>query len=615
MADEKVRVVVEAKDQASGIFGGINLGLVGIGVAALGAAKIATEALGKIVDISKQVASAAIAAANEQEDADRKLSFALKSLGGDYKTAFVEAKEFAGSLQEVTAFGDETTEKVQALLVSLGRLEGETLNRATKATLDMSAALGIDLQASAKLVSQAATGMTSSLSRYGLVLDKNIPENEKFNAALELMERNFGGISEELAGTFQGRLSQIQNLFGDILEVVGDAIIKSPELISALEGVKEALTEVLALVKSTDLKAGFGELLIQFERVASGALTTGEILATALPLRFQGVGAAASALARVLKAELAEIVAPAKELKVLRQELSDLEKEFEKGITPGRLARYKELRKILGIDLPEAADALTESLVETNEELSLVEQHFQALRKEGEDPVFDAIFGNGVQLSGDLNANLEQTESQLAAFVGATDAFAESFRNATQLSGDLPATVRETNDEFGLQEEIVGEIGFGVNRISDELLAGALGAEVAYGEFFKQFFRDITRAIAKAILLKSINAATGGFFGFGAGGFVGAQTGGFVQGIANRDSVPALLTPGEVVVRKPVVDEVERRLVGEGLSRESPSEPSVNLNVTVAENFSTERVRILLDKLNELVEDQNFRVVASEVKV
>lgn len=615
MADEKVRVVVEAQDKASGILGGINKGMLGIGIAAAAGAKIAVEALSFIANTAKDTAAAAIEAANKQEDADRKLSFALKTLGGDYQTAFVEAKDFAGSLQEVTTFGDETTQGVQALLISLGRLEGETLKRATKATLDMSAALGIDLQAAAKLVSQAATGMTSSLSRYGLVLDKNIPENEKFNAALELMERNFGGISEELAGTFQGRLTQIQNLFGDILEVIGDAIIKSPELISVLEGVKDTLSDLLNFLKSVDLKDAIGSLLIEFERLAQGALTAGQVIGIALPGHFGGLKVAALATAQVMKDRLAEITAPAKELRVLREELADLEEQMKSGVSPALLSRYKELREILGLDLPEAAKTFNTEIEETNEQLDAVAEHFKRISEE--DPVFEAIFGNAVQLSEELNAELAKTESELQAFQEASDAFEESLRNAKVISGDLPSDFKEANQDLGLQEEIVGTIGAGVSNIGDELLAGAFGAKVAYGEFFKQFFKDIAKAIAKAILLKSIQSATGGFlsFGFSSGGVVPeAQSGGIVQGTGFRDTVPALLTPGEAIIRRPIVEEIERRLVGGEGSGPTADRTPLNLNVKIEENFSTERVRILMDRITDLVEQSNFRIVASEVR-
>jgi methyl-accepting chemotaxis protein len=623
MADEKVRVVVEAQDQASGVLGGLGKNFLGFGLAAVAGIKIASEAFQALTGFIKDTAKAAIDAANVQEDADRRLSFALKSLGGDYRTAFVEAKEFAGSLQEVTAFGDETIEGVQALLVSLGRLEGETLKRATKATIDMSAALGVDLNAAAKLVSQASQGMTGSLSRYGIVLDKNIPESEKFAEVLRVMERNFGGVSEELAGTFQGRLQQIQNLFGDILEVIGDVIIKSPELLTLLEGIKNALADTLEFLKGVDLKDAFGELVINLANVAQGALLAGQAIGFVLRPALGKTAVAIEAMSAVLAKQVEELVKPVKEIQELREEYKRLGEQLEEGIRPQLLKRYLELQEILGEGLPEAASTLKGELEEVNEELDVIGAHFEKLQEQ--DPAFAAIFEEAKFFSGDLSADVMQLEEDMRSLAEASAAFAESLKEAKTFSGDLPEDAKEAAKENEVFVAVVEELQFQALRLGDTFVDAAFGAEVSWGDFFKQFLKDIARAIAQALILKAITAGIGGEGGGQVGGgllsgipVVGGflsglfQTGGQVPGLrVGRDTVPAFLSPGEVIVRNPVVEEVERRLIGgEGGDDRTP----IAFNFQILDSSERERIERFVEGMNDLAEFNNLRVVATDLR-
>ncbi len=78
-------------------------------------------------------------------DAINELNTALKASGEFSKAASLELQEYASSLQAITKFGDEAILQTQALIQSLGQLDKEALKKATAATLDMAAALGIDL--------------------------------------------------------------------------------------------------------------------------------------------------------------------------------------------------------------------------------------------------------------------------------------------------------------------------------------------------------------------------------------------------------------------------------------------------------------------------------------
>lgn len=207
-----------------------------------------------------------IQAANEQEDAVIKLNIALAQSGLEVSKVSKRFQDFASELQRTTKFGDEVILQNAAILQSLGQLDEQGLQKGTQAALDLSAALGIDLNAAFLLVGKAAAGEVSTFSRYGLIIRKGADETETFNNALTAINRQFGGAAQKQVGTFSGAMSQLSNSFGDLLEQLGFIVTKNPAVI---KGIKELsnlfsnLAETLAR-NSTEIISfinGFTEVL------------------------------------------------------------------------------------------------------------------------------------------------------------------------------------------------------------------------------------------------------------------------------------------------------------------------------------------------------------------
>jgi len=93
------------------------------------------------------------------------------------------------------------------------------------------------------------------------------------------------------------------------------------------------------------------------------------------------------------------------------------------------------------------------------------------------------------------------------------------------------------------------------------------------------FFEDVGDSISDGV------SAIGDFFGFNQGGIVKANTGMIVPGSGSTDKVPALLTPGEIVVPAPatnnfagVVSEIAKQSVGTGETQAADDTPrTINL--------------------------------------
>ncbi len=201
-----------------------------------------------------------ISASNEQELAERKLSQALTSTGRATEFSSREMKNFASGLQKVSTFGDETIIKSQALLATFTSVGKDVFPDATRAILDVSAAMGQDLQQTTIQVGKALNdpmqGMTA-LRRVGIQLsDAQEEQIKKFTELNDVasaqkiilgeLETQFGGMAKAITETSAGALLQMKNALGDTAEALGDLL--APAVINIAKtftGAAEAVTVYL----------------------------------------------------------------------------------------------------------------------------------------------------------------------------------------------------------------------------------------------------------------------------------------------------------------------------------------------------------------------------------
>lgn len=212
----KATLLITLKDNASKGFKRITAGLKKLGQAGLNVAKVGIVALGGALALS-------IKNAQVQEDAINNLNAALKTIGAFTPKVSQKFQDLAASLQKVSKFGDEAIIETQAMLISLGVLPGE-LEEATKATLDLAAVTG-NLKNATLLMGKAAAGETGSLSRYGIILEDNIPKADKLAATIAKVNEQFGGRALAQTKTFSGQIAQLKNRFFDLSEEIGFELI------------------------------------------------------------------------------------------------------------------------------------------------------------------------------------------------------------------------------------------------------------------------------------------------------------------------------------------------------------------------------------------------------
>ncbi len=155
--------------------------------------------------------------AGVQEQAEKSLEVAL----GKRSQALLDQ---ASALQKVTTFGDESIIGVQASIAAFVDSE-EQIKKATEATLDIAVAMGMDLKSAGDLVAKTLGSSTNAMSRYGIEVKGAVGSTERLESLTNNVAKLFGGQAAAQAQTYAGSVEQLKNQLGDMGEQIGRIVI------------------------------------------------------------------------------------------------------------------------------------------------------------------------------------------------------------------------------------------------------------------------------------------------------------------------------------------------------------------------------------------------------
>lgn len=178
----------------------------------------------------------------DQEAAVKKLTTALTAQGQATPDVIAGYEQMAGQFQQTTVHADELINEMQALLIQVGDVMPKDMEKALAAATDLSAGLGIDLQTATMLVAKAFEGQTGTLKKYGIVVDETKLKTEGVTAVLDAINEKFGGQAQAQVETYSGKVQQLANMWGEVQEAVGKAIVTDPLIVAALKHVTDEVT-------------------------------------------------------------------------------------------------------------------------------------------------------------------------------------------------------------------------------------------------------------------------------------------------------------------------------------------------------------------------------------
>jgi phage-related protein len=284
-SDLALSLIIKVEDEASGPLGKLKSGLSGVGDVATTIAKTGLVAAAAGATALAGALAFSVKAASEAQEIESQLDAVLKSTGGAAGVTKDAVLELANAFGTTTQFEDDAIVKGESMLLTFTNIGSDVFPAATEAMLNMSQALGQDLQSSAiqlgKALNDPVAGVTA-LQRVGVKLTESQKALVKSLVAvgdvagaqkviLQELQTEFGGSAKAAGQTFAGQLTILKNSLGNVAETIGGAVLPvltslGTTLVStlnspAVQGAIKTLSAGLASLASGDVQAAFQSLL------------------------------------------------------------------------------------------------------------------------------------------------------------------------------------------------------------------------------------------------------------------------------------------------------------------------------------------------------------------
>lgn len=219
--------------------------------------------------------ASSVTAANENARAVNTLAAAYEAVGYTASGAMKQAQDFATKMQNLTGIADEAFLNAQRLLANYG-VVGAKAQEAIQAAYELSIGRNMDFASAMDIVSKAAAGQTQTLARYGIQIEKNTAEGEKFDAVLAKINERFGATAQAAMGDSTTKLNALKQSWGDFKEQVGAGL--NDGLVPAVDFLTKAVGWLNQAFKSLSSAwaVSFDWLFTALQGVKAGFITVGE---------------------------------------------------------------------------------------------------------------------------------------------------------------------------------------------------------------------------------------------------------------------------------------------------------------------------------------------------
>lgn len=198
-------------------------------------------------------AAESVRAFADSEAGLNRLNNTLKA-SGQFSQAYVtQLRELADAFAEVTRADDDAILSAERTLIQFGA-QRKDMERLTRATLDLSTALGMDLQQAANLVGRAVSGETAAFERFGFQVNSSADAGDRLNSVIQQIEARFAGLANADTGELLSETQQLAKAWDDVKKNTG------AWLAEAVRPAIGALRELLAQVNTVQAQVGLGKV-------------------------------------------------------------------------------------------------------------------------------------------------------------------------------------------------------------------------------------------------------------------------------------------------------------------------------------------------------------------
>lgn len=271
-------------------------------LAGLATFKIAESIASGFAKIGESISEAiGIASGKEAELKKLENAFIRTGLGG--KNAVNDFAEFADEIERTTKFTDDAALSAATMLTNLTKLNKQGIKEATLAATDLASIIGTDLAGATELLIKATEGNVTSLKRQGIVIQEGKTNAETYANTLKKIAE-FSGSAKSEMNAFSAAQNQLKKSYENVLESMGNVIIKNPLIIGLFKAMTGNLNNLDESIKSNfesfqklvsggiNYALAFGKTFLDFLDVLARAFRTVGVVvinAATLPLRAFGV--------------------------------------------------------------------------------------------------------------------------------------------------------------------------------------------------------------------------------------------------------------------------------------------------------------------------------------
>lgn len=281
--------------QAQQALGGMRGGVVALNQALELGAKAWQAFNGVVVDNARL--------ALDQARIFRTLENRVERLGISYSDVRGELSGFFADMQRVTRFGDDALASTMSTLATATAALNPSIDQLqqwTSDVADFAEATGMSLEGASRIVARAVSGDVAALGRALPAYKDAIRElallpdaAERGQAALELLREEFGGAAQAIA-PLDLALARVSNGMGDWREAIGDVLVQSPEIATAMDALGNQVDALaLAFTQGANGPSAMGQAIIA---MTEAGISTISALGTAVVTTFTRIRQAQLAL-------------------------------------------------------------------------------------------------------------------------------------------------------------------------------------------------------------------------------------------------------------------------------------------------------------------------------
>lgn len=282
-----------------------------------------------------------VRAAQEQESAVNDLNAALEAAGTFSVQASQEIQDFANALQSTTTIGDEAVLQGVALAQSFVRT-AEEARELTAAALDFAKGADLNFTEAIRRLGRGVQGSAADIANFAPEIRNLTKEQLAAGEATRIIAERFRGAAAAETRTFQGAVQQLSNLFGDLTESIGNAVVKNRSFANVVQAVTRAVAQAKEFIDSNAESINNA-----FSAALQNAIGVARLFVGAIDAVVKGIGGAVNGIVALVAKGFAKATGFfAKFSDSFKQVARDAEifsdvafKEFERSVSDGVLAK------------------------------------------------------------------------------------------------------------------------------------------------------------------------------------------------------------------------------------------------------------------------------------